>query len=487
MAAGVLGGCSSSAQGGTASTADTSSAASTTASSADSGNVIRVGVVCSMTGGSAIYGEGAQNAVDMAVEEINSGDSGYTVEIVNGGKVADDAKDAKQAMNAYNKVMADSPAAIVGSFFSSVTLPMATQAANDGMLLLATGATNVDVTQKGSTIFRNCFIDPYQGKMAALFVKSKGFSKVAVIYAKDDDYSNGLKDAFVENCEANGIEITYTGECMSTDTDFSSQAAQAVASGAEFLYYPCFLDTVPLFVGAARNAGFTGTIMGGDAWDGADTTGLEEKFDDCYFTNHYSSEDTAPAVQNFVQKYTEKYVGDYRKDLEPMYRKDEQDKENAGEIGAWYSYYKGIESHVQLYTGHLLVYRIDYNEYTGGAHGIYMSTFLNLDLRTLAPIRLDDLFAGDYKEQLTDLLWNQLMADNKVATRQELEDMGYVTTGDLTPTENFYLGKDGITFYYNVYDIAPYVMGPVKITLPYEMMQHLLSDETMALNDVRNP
>ena len=74
-----------------------------------------------------------------------------------------------------------------------------------------------------------------------------------------------------------------------------------------------------------------------------------------------------------VKKYTEKYVGDYRKDLEPMYRKDEQDKENAGEIGAWYSYYKGIESHVQLYTGHLLVYRIDYNEYTGGAHGIGFS------------------------------------------------------------------------------------------------------------------
>ena len=142
---------------------------------------------------------------------------------------------------------------------------------------------------------------------------------------------------------------------------------------------------------------------------------------------------------------------------------------------------------MQLYTGHLLVYRIDYNEYTGGAHGIYMSTFLNLDLRTLAPIRLDDLFVNDYKEQLTDLLWNQLMADNKVATRQELEDMGYVTTGDLTPTENFYLSKDGITFNNNVYDIAPYVMGPVKITLPYEMMQHLLSDETMALNDLRNP
>ena len=73
------------------------------------------------------------------------------------------------------------------------------------------------------------------------------------------------------------------------------------------MHYPCFLDTVPLFVGAARNAGFTGIIMGGDGWDGSDTTGLEDKFEGCYFTNHYSSEDTAPAVVNFVEKFTAKY------------------------------------------------------------------------------------------------------------------------------------------------------------------------------------
>ena len=224
---------------------------------------------------------------------------------MNGGKIADDAKDAKQAMNAYNKVMADGPEALVGSFFSSVTLPMAEQAAKDGMLLLAAGATNSAVTLKGDTFFRNCFIDPYQGKMAALFVKGKGLSKVAVIYAKDDDYSNGLKDAFVENCESSGIEVAYVGECMTTDTDFSSQTAQAVASGAEFLYYPCFLDTVPLFVGAARNAGFTGIIMGGDGWDGSDTTGLEDKFEGCYFTNHYSAESKA-FVTAFEKEYNKK-------------------------------------------------------------------------------------------------------------------------------------------------------------------------------------
>ena len=134
---------------------------------------------------------------------------------------------------------------------------------------------------------------------------------------------------------------------------------------------------------------------------------------------------------------------------------------------------------------HLLVYRIDYNEYTGGAHGIYMSTFLNLDLKTLSPIRLDDLFEGDYKEALTDLLWKQLMADNNVSTRQELEDMGYATTGDLEPIENFYLDPTGITFYYNVYDITPYSMGPVKVTIPFAMMEHLLGSNPI-LGELKN-
>lgn len=285
----------------------TASMAAGMAVSAEEDNVIKVGAVCAMTGGSAVYGEGAQNAIDMAVEEINASDSEYTIEIVNGGKVADDAKDAKQAVNAYNSLMSENPEAIVGSFFSSVTLPMAELAAEDNMLLLATGATNIQVTQIGPTIFRNCFIDPFQGKMAAQFASKQGYTSAAVIYAKDDDYSNGLKDAFIESAEELGIEIAYEGECTTTDTDFTAQATQAVASGADFVFYPCFLDTVPLLVQQVRDAGFEGAIMGGDGWDGSDTTGLEDYFTDCYFTNHYSSEDTSPAVQEFVTKYTEKY------------------------------------------------------------------------------------------------------------------------------------------------------------------------------------
>lgn len=194
----------------------------------------------------------------------------------------------------------------------------------------------------------------------------------------------------------------------------------------------------------------------------------------------------AMTPEKAVKTYSEKYANDYLKDLEPMYQKDEQEKEDQASVGEWYSYYKGIESHIQLYIKDLLVYHIYYSEYTGGAHGMYTSTYLNMNLKTLSPIRLDDLFVSDYKEVLTDLLWNQLMADNNVKTRKELEDMGYGVTGILEPTENFYLSKQGITFHYNVYEITPYAMGPVKITLPYDAVEHLLGDDSAILNDVRN-
>lgn len=178
---------------------------------------------------------------------------------------------------------------------------------------------------------------------------------------------------------------------------------------------------------------------------------------------------------NAIGDYADEYIRNYRHDLEPIYTKES--KEN--NVGAWYSYYKGIEGHVQYYRKGLLVYRINFNEYTGGAHGIYMASFLNLDLKTLTPIRLTDLFVPDYEVALTDLLWNQLMADNNATTHEELEDMGYTSTGELVPTENFYLSESGITFYYNVYDIAPYVMGPVKITLPFDAVRHLLNDNKL--------
>lgn len=212
---------------------------------------------------------------------------------------------------------------------------------------------------------------------------------------------------------------------------------------------------------------------------------LKDTLDKYFIAACFGDKYMGEKPQEVVKQYTEAYISEYRRDLEPMYLEDEKDKENESSVGAWYSYYKGIESHVQLYEKNLLVYRINYNEYTGGAHGIYMTTYLNFDLGLMRPLRLDDIFVGDYQEPLTDLIWNQLMADNGAKTRAELEDMGYGSTGEIAATENFYLNKDGVTFYYNVYDITPYAMGPVVVSLPFQMLEHMLGSNPV-IGELKN-
>lgn len=179
---------------------------------------------------------------------------------------------------------------------------------------------------------------------------------------------------------------------------------------------------------------------------------------------------------SIVSEYVNDYITQYRHDLEPMYRKDEM-ANGASEVGNWYAYYKTIKSSVQRCEKDLLVYRIDYHEYTGGAHGMYTTHFINIDVPEMRRLRLENVFVDGSEEALTDLIWNQLMMDNKVTSREELEELGYSSTGEISPSENFYIDDDNITFYYNVYDIAPYVMGPVKVSIPFPMVKKLMAYE----------
>ncbi len=311
-----LAGCATTGAG-TASTATSDTTADTAAgtesaapSEAPTGDTIKIGVSAPITGGLALYGESATNSVKLAVEEINAagGVLGKQLEIA---EIVDDKADSTEAVNAYNRLMSDGVVAIIGTYTSSCSIPMAERAQEEGMLLLSPCATNAKLTLIGSNIFRACFIDPVQGPMMTQFAKDElGAKKAAVIYAKDDDYSNGLHESIVSSWADYGLEMVYEGESTSKDVDFSAQVSQVVASGADVLFYPCMLDQVPILVQQAREAGFEGAIVGGDAWDCSDTSGKENYFNNTYYTNHYAPEDPSEAVQAYVKSYTEAYGTD---------------------------------------------------------------------------------------------------------------------------------------------------------------------------------
>lgn len=203
---------------------------------------------------------------------------------------------------------------------------------------------------------------------------------------------------------------------------------------------------------------------------------LLDSLNNLFVADFYGREYVGEKLDYILKDYAETYTGEYRRDLEPMYFDDWKNAEDKATVDSWYSYYQNMESRIQWYEGNLLTYRVDINEYTGGAHREYRSHFLNIDLSTIRLLKLDDLFKAGYAESLPGLLWEQLMADKKVSSRKELEDMGYGLTNDLTPAENFYMDHEGITFYYNIYEFTPYMLGPLEIKLPYAKLEGLLSD-----------
>ncbi|WP_321517291.1 DUF3298 domain-containing protein [uncultured Bacteroides sp.] len=188
--------------------------------------------------------------------------------------------------------------------------------------------------------------------------------------------------------------------------------------------------------------------------------------------NEYIGKDPKTAVAQFKAAYEK----GYKNDVEQFYLEDQ--KKNAEEEvnSAWYNYNKSIKSRVIFNKDGVLVYRVDTYDYTGGAHGNHASLFLNFDLLTGKQIHLKNLFKEGYEKVLTGLLVAQLEKDNKVTSEAELEEIGYFITEPLSPTENFLLNKDGFTFFYNVYEIAPYVMGTTTIKLPFSAVESLMKE-----------
>lgn len=181
-------------------------------------------------------------------------------------------------------------------------------------------------------------------------------------------------------------------------------------------------------------------------------------------------------IHKALNEYKLAYIKGYKNDVEKFYLEEVNKSPKEDLTFEWCNYAKDIKANILFNEYSLLVYQIDTYEYTGGAHGMYASNFLNFDLKTGRQLHLADLFKADYKKELTRMLIAQLEKNNKVTSESELEDIGYFITEPLSPTENFYIDKEGLTFYYNVYEIAPYAMGTTVIKLPFGAIDGLLKE-----------
>ena len=273
---------------------------------------IKIGGMAPLTGALAIYGVTTTNGAELAVKEINEngGVLGKKIEYV----MLDTKGDSTEAVMAYNKLVDEKVAGIIGEVTSKPTLAVAEVAVQDNMPLITPTGTQVDITEAGPNIFRVCFTNPYQGKVLAITSKERlGADTVAVMLNNSSDYSDGIAKAFIEESEKLGRRVMGVEGYSDGDKDFRAQLTKILPTNPDVLVIPDYYEQVALITAQAREIGLKSTFIGPDGWDGVSKTLDPSAYgviENSYFTNHYSLDDQSEKVQNFVKAYRETYKED---------------------------------------------------------------------------------------------------------------------------------------------------------------------------------
>jgi branched-chain amino acid transport system substrate-binding protein len=275
---------------------------------------VKVAILAPLSGPVPTFGVSTRDGSLLAINEWNAkgGVNGMTIVPV----VEDSQCTPDPAVNAANKVInQDKVHYIIGEVCSSASIPVSDIANAAKVIQISPTSTNPDVTvdpKTGKTkdyIFRACFIDPFQGKVAAKFaVGTLGVKTAFIMLDQSNDYVKGLAEAFETSFVALGGKVVGKENYTGKDTDFSAILAKVADAKPDLIYLPDYYNVVNLVTKQAKEKGITAPFMGGDGWDSAD---LDTKSaDGGYYTNHYSPDDPRPEVQTFLAAYGAAYKDD---------------------------------------------------------------------------------------------------------------------------------------------------------------------------------
>lgn len=278
---------------------------------------VKIGLNYELTGPVASYGEASVQGILMAFDEINEAGG------INGMKIVpvkvDNKSDAAEATSLATRLMTqENIVACLGPATSGNYQATIPEAMGNGIPIISASATaddGVTVDKNGTVndyVFRLCFNDSFQGITMANFASDNLKAKKAVVI-KDtsSDYAKGLAENFITTFKKSGGEIVAEEGYVSKDKDFKAILTKIASKDFDVIFLPGYYQEAGLVIKQARELGIDAPVLGADGFDSPVLLELAgaDALNNVYFSNHYSSLDQDPLVQNFITAYKEKNDG----------------------------------------------------------------------------------------------------------------------------------------------------------------------------------
>ncbi len=280
------------------------------AMSAMAAETIKIGGIGPTTGPAAIYGSNVQNAMEIAVEEINAEGGDIQFEL----QFEDDQHDPETSVNAYNSLKDWGMQILGGTVTTNPCIAVGAEAVSDNMFVLTPSASSQDVIATGDNIFQVCFTDPNQGLASADYISEMQLgSKIGIIYNSSDAYSTGILNTFLAEAETKGLEIV-ANEAFTDDnsTDLTTQVQACKDAGADLVFLAIYYTPASQILKAASDMGYEAKFFGVDGMDGIlSVEGFDTSLaEGVMLLTPFVATSTDDATVAFVKAYGDKTGGD---------------------------------------------------------------------------------------------------------------------------------------------------------------------------------
>ncbi len=119
--------------------------------------------------------------------------------------------------------------------------------------------------------------------------------------------------------------------------------------------------------------------------------------------------------------------------------------------------------------------------YTGGAHGVSYTYYINWNTKTNKSISLDDILVNGYSDKLNHIAEQQFRKNEDLRDTSSLANQHdyFFKDGKFSLPDTYLVTPLGIKFLYNVYTIKPYAAGPTELLLTYIQIKSLIKPNTV--------
>lgn len=184
---------------------------------------IKIGVINSLSGNFAAFGERYNKGMQVALEEINAnnGINGEKIELV----IQDDRSDAQSALAAVESLNKQKVPLIIGSYASGITGPVSKVTARQKIPLIVLGSADDSITKPGSdwvfrakhnsTIVANTYFDYLDN----LRKSNPDLKKIAIMYG-NGAWPTSVSEEAMRQAEKRGYQIVGKQAYDQGTTDF---------------------------------------------------------------------------------------------------------------------------------------------------------------------------------------------------------------------------------------------------------------------------